>query len=270
MNKLQTIQFNMLRKLVHILEDNNIDYWLAYGSVLGSIRHGGFIPWDDDVDIYINGKDYKKLQKLFNNNVIDGLRLDDAMSCPNYPFTFPKIIEDDTLLIEKRFQNTDYKGGIYIDVFPLYNVSNYRFFRIFGYFFRYFNYAIVESHYADFSSLNLFRRMMAFLLCKFSLEKAQKRLILRYYKGFDCSKKYMSEPQQFNDKCLHFVEHFNDFSKSMFEELEVRIPYDYDAYLKGQYGQYMEFPPEKERVPQHGFVLVQFPDGTTLKGNHNE
>ena len=129
MNKLQSKQLQMLEKLIEIFESNGIKYWMAYGSVLGAIRHDGFIPWDDDIDVYINGRDYEKLQKIFNKNVIDGLRLDDSFLCDNYPFTFPKIISDDTVLIENRLKNSEYKGGIYIDIFPLYSVNCNKIFR---------------------------------------------------------------------------------------------------------------------------------------------
>lgn len=265
MNKLQGVLCQLLKKVVDILDSNEIEYWLAYGSVLGAVRHNGFIPWDDDVDIYINGKDYEKLQSIFKNGSINGLRLDDAELCQNYPFTFPKIVDDSTVLIEKRFENTCYRGAIYIDVFPLFSVNNNKVFRYFGYCSRYFNYAIVEAHYTDLYSNNRIRRVICRILRLFSLDKAQRRLMRRYFRGFTERDMFMNEPLQFNDKCLCYREHFSRTTTHPFEDMILNIPFDYDGYLTSQYGNYLELPPVEERVPCHSFVYIQYADGSVEK-----
>ena len=270
MNKLQSLQCEMLEKLICLLEENNIDYWLAYGSVLGAVRHNGFIPWDDDIDVYINGKDYPKLRILFKEGPIGNLRLDDAFLCGDYPYTFPKVVDCRTCLIEKRFEKCKYMGGVYIDVFPLYSVRNSKLLRSIGYFTKYCKYAIVESHYYDKSEASLLRKMIIMILKLFSKDKAQAHLFARYCKGFTQSDKYLSEPLQFNDKNLHKKEHFDGFKLHKFENLEVRIPGNPHDYLVEQYGEYMKLPPADKRVSCHSFVYVEFPDGSVLKENEEK
>ena len=68
LRKAQMRMVEMLKFIDKLCSDNNIDYWIDYGSLLGAVRHGGFIPWDDDMDIAMTWKDYKKFRKLMINN----------------------------------------------------------------------------------------------------------------------------------------------------------------------------------------------------------
>ena len=64
--KLQKKELEIMKYFDNFCEENNIKYYLAYGTLLGSIRHHGFIPWDDDVDVFVSGEDFLKLKKIFN------------------------------------------------------------------------------------------------------------------------------------------------------------------------------------------------------------
>ena len=270
MNKLHEAQFELLKKTINILDQNKIVYWLAYGSVLGAVRHNGFIPWDDDVDIYINGKDYKKFQSLFINGEIDGIRLDDYKLCDQYPFTFPKLIDASTKLIEKRFEKTGYISGVYIDVFPLFEISKNPVMRRMEYFFQYFCYAVVESHYCDYERYSVWMKIIGKTLKLVPAKKAQELLYKKYMYGFTNNAIILCEPLQFNDDSIHYAKHFRLTKKHKFESIEVNIPGDYEGYLVGQYGDYMELPPIDKRVPIHNFKYVEFSDGTSMGVGVNE
>lgn len=266
MTKLQQELYTMLEKLVDILNDNQIKYWLAYGTTLGAIRHNGFIPWDDDVDIYIDGKDYAKLQKIFSVGEVNGLRLDDYLLCKDYPYTFPKIVNAHTKLIEKRFEHLNYISGIYIDIFPLYSVSTNKILRYIGYKYRYFNYAIVESKWAKIdSNSSKAKRIFSKILSVFNAENAQKRLYKNYCHGIKDGSVFLCEPLQFNDKHLHYFAHFNGYVDHVFEKKMMHVPIKYEEYLISQYNNYMEYPPENEKHPSHNFVYIEYSDGTIEK-----
>lgn len=267
MTKLQEEQCNLLKKLIKLLDDNKIDYWLAFGSALGAVRHNGFIPWDDDVDIYINGRQYEKLCQIFYGKEIDNMRLDDA-SNRDYPFTFPKIIDVSTKLIENRFSHLTYVGGIYIDIFPLYSVSNCALFRKIGYFRRYLDYVIVEAHYGNGDRLSFPKKIFKSFFKLFDPHKAQKRLYKRYKKGFSpiLDFKYLSEPLRFHDKHLHYTKNFNGYDEHVFEDFNVKIPKCCEEYLTTQYGDYMRFPPLDQRKPCHSFSYIEYSDGSKEEG----
>lgn len=260
MTRLQSALLELLKNLTSFLNENGIEYWLAYGSTLGAVRHDGFIPWDDDVDIYINGKDYIKLQKLFMEKEPKGLRLDDNKT-EGYPFTFPKVIDTKTGLVEKRFEHKPYVGGVYIDIFPLFSISKNVLIRRVGYFFRYLNYVIVESHNSNPANLSSGRKFLARVLSMFSEKNAQKRLYRSYCKGFVKEDIFLSEPLQFTDKNIHYSKHFETTCSHRFEDDEMKIPGDYVGYLRSQYGDYMKYPPLENRKPSHSFSFVRYSNG---------
>ena len=120
-NELRLMQLLQLKLLIHIKNIStklNIDYFLIAGTLLGSIRHGGFIPWDSDADIAMTRKDYNKLIK--NNNLFSS---DIFLQCDETDFKnktgFAKLRLKDTLVLENGNQRNDKNQGFYIDIFPL-------------------------------------------------------------------------------------------------------------------------------------------------------
>lgn len=261
MTDIQKVEYSMLCRLTKILDEHNIRYWIAYGTVLGAVRHRGFIPWDDDVDIYIDGKELKKIQNLFYQKEIDYLRFDDYTT-RNYPFTFPKIVDTRTELIEERFDNVDYLSGVYIDVFPLYTVSSCSLLRKIGYLQRYLLYVLIESQYGKpRGKAGIIENTLVKILKKFKCQtKIQKILYKRYSKGISYDKKYVSEPLQFNDRSLHLSSHFVASDKLLFETKCFDAPINPQKYLTDEYGDYMQLPPPELRTGCHNFSKVVLTD----------
>ena len=123
MTELQNKLFNMFVWFHNICEQNNLRYYMLGGTMLGAVRHGGFIPWDDDIDVGMPRADYEKLEKLLSGRSGEKYLLE----TPNteekdYVYSFSKIYDTSTTLIENsRFK---IKRGIYIDVFPLDGIGN--------------------------------------------------------------------------------------------------------------------------------------------------
>lgn len=115
----QLVLLHLLHVIDRICSENGIRYWLAWGSCLGAMRHDGFIPWDDDLDIGLSVKDFKRLIKLLPRELPEDARLQVPADCPKVAIPFPKVRDCSSFLFESRPDiSTADPSGIYIDIFP--------------------------------------------------------------------------------------------------------------------------------------------------------
>jgi lipopolysaccharide cholinephosphotransferase len=122
-NKLKAYEIKVLDKFVSICEKNKLKYFLAYGTLLGAVRHKGFIPWDDDIDVGMPREDYEKLGILLSGKKDDKYILETPNTdSKDYYYPFSKLYDKTTTLVE----NTRYKirRGIYLDIFPIDGIGN--------------------------------------------------------------------------------------------------------------------------------------------------
>ena len=120
MNELQEKLLGILRWFHAFCEKENLTYYISYGTALGAVRHRGFIPWDDDIDVCMPRADYERCKDVFtsNKNQIGKYLLETPyMDASDYLYTFNKLYDTQTVLIEKSRNNC--KRGIYLDIFPL-------------------------------------------------------------------------------------------------------------------------------------------------------
>lgn len=120
--KLHKVLFEMLNDFDIFCRENNIEYSLAYGTLLGAVRHKGFIPWDDDLDVMMTRENYKKFLSLFSNNEKYTLQKEQV----DYPLYFSKLRKNKTAFIENIKYRKPYRNihqGIFIDIFPADKVS---------------------------------------------------------------------------------------------------------------------------------------------------
>ena len=117
LKRLQDIEFEMAVAIKDIFERNGIRYVIEYGSLLGAVRHGGFIPWDDDFDYVVFEEDYEKASEALRKELPEKYVLHDRESDPNYFYSFAKVRHLHSIAIEEGFtDNLKYKG-ISIDLF---------------------------------------------------------------------------------------------------------------------------------------------------------
>ena len=117
--KIQKCEVEILKEFDRITRKNNLRYMLVGGTLIGSIRHKGFIPWDDDIDIGMPRKDYEKFKKILNKQ-LDKKKyyFQDMFNTENYGMIFGKLMMKDTLLVEETNCVDREKQGIWIDIFP--------------------------------------------------------------------------------------------------------------------------------------------------------
>lgn len=251
------VMLNILIEFAKFCDEHNLMYYLDAGTLIGAVRHKGFIPWDDDIDVNMPQKDYDKFIELMRNN--NGhLTNNFIVEFPEttiYPYI--KISDNRTILIEFP-QKNPMEVGVYIDVFPKYGIKDKgikaklvckisHWFGLLHWFNRY-------SIFAWRHSGNIFKQIIAFLgrhTIKNSVIpiKLQNWLMHKYAKQNPISKcKYVTTLTNGEYNKLAPIECFDGYQTLEFEGYYFKGPNDYDTYLHCLYtGDYMELPPIEKR-----------------------
>lgn len=123
LRELQLLEKSMLMDVVSVCDAHNIRYFLSSGTLLGAVRHKGFIPWDDDVDIEIPIKDYRRFLSIAQECLGQDYFVQTFMTDPNYQFAFARIRKNNTTCVRSYNRNDRVHQGVWIDVFPVVSVN---------------------------------------------------------------------------------------------------------------------------------------------------
>ena len=263
LSRVKEILLAMLADIIAYCDEHEIRYALGGGSVLGSIRHGGFIPWDDDIDIDIPREDYDRFLKGFAEEMGDRYWVRIPGKTEDHDLLLSQIRLKGTTLKTRDDVNTEGECGVPIDIFPVENTYDNALMRLM--------HGIGCMTYGYLVSCRKFYRDREFLReimpsgtkkFPFSLKIAIGALIsgkpLSFWvKAADCwnsrcadhKSRMISVPSGrkhfFGELCAR--SELLDYKKSRFEGLEANIPADHDRYLKRMYGDYMRIPPPEKR-----------------------
>lgn len=119
MNDLQAKQIDLLKKFIDICKKNNLTWFCVCGTALGAEKYGGFIPWDDDIDVALPREDYEVFLKIAQAELPDYIFIQNYRTDKSFPHVFTKMRNSNTTLIEEGMAHLDMNHGIYIDIFPL-------------------------------------------------------------------------------------------------------------------------------------------------------
>lgn len=256
MNFLQEKILSTLQELIKILDDNDISYFMSSGTCLGTVRHGGFIPWDDDADICIKREDYNKLLAYIKTYKSDRYAFSDIDS-PNYPFPFLKFYDKNISIIEGGINKEYEKTFIYVDIFPVDYISNNKLIQKYTILKCLFYKALIRVKIANVNKNPIIKFVFKFISKFYSLPKLKKKMnCLSTHKKTN----FMMEIVWLNPGNKPFCStHLDDFKIQKFENLNVKIPYNYDEYLTNMYGDYMKLPDVQDR-DIHGIEIVNIKD----------
>ena len=118
---IQVTELECLKEIKRVCTKKQLTYCLAYGSMLGAVRHKGFIPWDDDLDIYMYYRDAQSIGKYINQ---DEFFLQTPKTDPKSPFVYYKLRKNHTEMIEEQYRNLDIHHGVWVDIFLCYDAAN--------------------------------------------------------------------------------------------------------------------------------------------------
>lgn len=252
MQEIRQMQMNMLRYIKETCEQNKLTYFLSGGTLLGAVRHQGFIPWDDDVDVMMPRKDYDQFVNIVNreNNKYFMYTI---YTEKTYYYDFGRLIDKDTILIERdHFPIRDL--GLGIDIFPMDGLPTKN--------------VILKNHilhvqklhqiseslrqtnkYKDMDSIKYKCHLFLAKLVSFSCD-----IYARMYR-FDHSNHIACVVGLRGMKEIMPRKPFSEGILLKFEGEYFAVPKGYKIYLQKLYGDYMKLPPVSQRGTSHGFCV---------------
>ncbi|MBR1762696.1 MAG: LicD family protein [Eubacterium sp.] len=259
-DKLKVVELNILKEIVRICEKHGIKYYLAYGTLIGAIRHKGFIPWDDDIDIWMFREDYEKFAKIAPKELGEEFFYQDWKTEKEYPYNFAKVRMNGTEFKENLTNNMKMHQGIWVDIFPLDKERE----------------DITDKEILKFHErAKRIRTIIELPLLLKVKDKTIYRIIgklLYLLVPYNyLHNKLLKMETEFNKtdsdiysfKMDEVVNRFNsgDFGDGIMAEFEgemFRIPKNYDKVLRIEYGDYMQLPPVEKRVTNHTNKGIDF------------
>lgn len=258
MNGMQKKAFELLVEFVEVCEKHELDYFLVCGSALGAIKYQGFIPWDDDIDVAMYREDYEKFLELAPEMLPQHMFLQNHWTDPEFPAINSKLRDSHTTCIETSASRLNINHGIAIDIFPLDGYPKDRLHQ-----------RVLEIKKTVFVKLlntvyyreNRIKRIILMplkLLCNLigqgTLLEWYESMIRKYptvdtevlvnHGNWQGHKDYTPKYELGNGK------------KATFEGLEVRVPAEYDNYLRRKYGDYRQDPPPENQKSHHIYSVV--------------
>lgn len=255
--QLQMAQLSILKEIDKVCQKKGLSYYLAYGTAIGAVRHKGFIPWDDDIDIYMTLNDLNKLehcQSLFPSNLFIQTRKTD----PEYGLMITRIRDSNTTLIENEEYDRDINHGVFVDIYPLYNspVDSKELKRLYlrSLIGRLFLYGKPPKNHGK------FLRFVGKTLLTIMPNLVKRRVVNSTFKLLKKQKDtgYLTPLSKDDGKSIPVYpkEYFDSMVWVDFEDMKAPIPSGNHEVLKAVYGDYMKLPPMKKRVIHHDYRVV--------------
>ena len=275
---LQDKMLDILKYFIGVCEKNGLRYCLAGGTCLGALRHQGFIPWDDDLDVYMPRDDYEKLWTLMKNSIgEERYKLCRTDREKNYHHRVMQIVDLSTTFIHERSKDEDIEHGVYIDIIPLDACPNNRLSRV-----------CQKVNAILFSIYNIQckpeynggKLTGIIKICTDILLTVVKNPERRYKIWKKAEKRMTKYSWDSADKCIVITSTFHElmtpipkewFKKRVtkFEDIKAVVPLEAEAFCKAMHGDYMRLPPVESRVARHHTVLIDLDNSyTKYKGKY--
>ncbi len=254
-NELQKIQLSMLKDFDAVCQKHRISYQLFSGTALGAVRHKGFIPWDDDIDVVMLREDYERFFDSASKELDSNKYYVQREFSEHWPMFFSKLRLNGTTYIEKyHSHDARIHQGIYIDIFPCDNLSDSRLMQKLQYIAS--KIVIAKSLYARGYETNSTVKKCFMQFCRILPTEPFKRLCIRrndssslkVHTFFGGGKKF--------ERSIFFREWFEQSVKMRFEDSEFPVSAHYDEMLRVMYGDYMVMPTLEQRVCKRHAAIV--------------
>lgn len=264
LRRVQLVQLEIAREVKRVCDENDIQYFLCFGTVLGAVRHGGFIPWDDDLDIGMTRREYERFLQIAPDKLKKEYYLHTWHVDPEYALPFAKVRKRGTLYLEGKSTRLK-ENGFYIDIFP----------------FDYLPADIEQKAMLDKKLIDLFRTKLMKSGYTPWMENGKiiwkKRIGYLYYQAKAALTTREKLIREYEDVIATFPEnedvywqdpamHLRSLKRVWCEEL-TELPFEgenfkvskhYHEMLTAIYGNYVQLPPEDQRENRHQIEAVDF------------
>lgn len=250
--QLKKVQLMIATDIKRVCENYNIRYFLDAGSMLGAVRHGGFIPWDDDMDIGMPKDDYKKFMEIASEELGEKYFVDNYNTNDENPLVFTKIRLLGTEYIENKSNALAKHKEVFVDIFPYYYISDNEILRkiealkmqILT------QMLLIKGGFKVWKGESKFKYIKFLpvqILAKCYSVKSIRNKIDKLYNKYVNTKNICVHAGSCYNYWYFPTTWFNELVDIQFEGIKFKIPKEYDSFLRKAYGDYMKLPPEDER-----------------------
>lgn len=262
LRELQLKQLDMLKYFKAFCEKNGLTYYLIGGALIGALRNGGFVPWDDDIDVMLPRDDYERLYRLWREQGADGrfrlLRTDGGMFTGNI---FMTVTDTNYTMVKSNQTEADIPHGLVLDVFPLDVAPKSRLKRklqlLNTLLYSLFLAQVVPENHGGIVGFGS-RALLAVFRGKKIREKiwrhCEKQMSKYRLEDNDCVTELCSGPHWMRFEYPKRI--YEGTATVKFEGIELACMAGYDEYLTMVFGDYMTEPPKEERVPHHDIAYL--------------
>ncbi len=270
LKELQQLSLAILKDVAGFCERNALRYSLGYGTLLGAVRHKGFIPWDDDIDIMMPREDYEKFRELYRS---DEYSFIDSRNTPDCYIAFGRVCDTRRTLAVSSIPWVRKDVGVWIDIFPVDRIPDdiETFRRIYDSLclLMKFNVGIRRAHTISSSRFSPLKRLKIWIL-----KKTNPRLLKRdpvdIVKDMNTLIRLVSPKDSHHwsqlccpdtGTCEFFTdEEVGEYVRMRFEDSEFFVWKGYDSILRYSYGDYMALPPKSEQKPLQNYISFRWKD----------
>ena len=269
MNSLREIQLVQLEIMIafdRICKKHDITYQLFAGTLLGAVRHKGFIPWDDDVDVCMLRPEYDRFLEIAQQELDPDYFVQNTYTDPEYYNIFTRIRKNGTFFDQPTYQEFNFHKGIFIDIFPLDNlpgnwfrrVAKTRSLALLRFFHRKFNKLRKIENVTKVKNplKRLLKHLGHFVACRVSnafMTRLQDAICVRHNRKETALVTHLTDGALRNRWFQYRMKRTDVLDSIMleFEGHDFPAPRNYDFILRQIYGDYLQLPPEEERFPHH-------------------
>ena len=259
--KLWNVQLDILNIIDEICRDNGLHYSLYAGSLLGDVRHRGYIPWDDDLDVCMSRDDYERFLQIWNDEDHRGYILQNKRNTPSFTQSFTKIRKDHTTFLQFEWEKGLYHTGIFVDIFPIDRCPIALWSRA-VFVWECAKYQLYTREFVP-PKASAITRAIASVLLNYSTKESRRK----YRTWFEKKLKTLSTRNNLPTVAVETMETLlqrfpanlvSRYTRLTFEGKEYECFSMWDELLESLYGDYMKMPPEKERVWRHNHLIIDF------------
>lgn len=270
LKKVQETELSILKDFIEVAEKYNIDWFLAYGSAIGAVRHKGFIPWDDDIDIEMLRKDYEKFEKVFNKELSNKYNLINPEKEKNFSASVTHMELKGTKFVSQDAISMKHQNGLYLDIFVLDKVAKNPILRWHQYSKCYIlgRLIFLYANEKPFIPYEGIKKSFSLFICKI----VHKLLNLFNLNNQKLYRKLQKSAQKYNDTNSNQYSTLEDYLMKKntvlyddifplkvvsYEDIKAKIMNNYDKNLTNIYGNYMKIPPKDKQI-NHRPILIKF------------